>query len=134
MASLSILADEIFDGRAMHRSGAVLVVDGRIAGITSAGEGRDAPDVIELPAGSLLSPGFIDVQVNGGGGVLFNDRPDVAGLRAIAAAHRRFGTTGMLATLISGTREEIRRAVDAVGEALDRGVPGVLGIHLEGPF
>jgi N-acetylglucosamine-6-phosphate deacetylase len=87
-----------------------------------------------LPDGSLLSPGFVDVQVNGGGGVLFNDRPDVAGLRTIAEAHRRFGTTGLMPTLISDTRDSIRRAIEAVGEAIERRVPGILGIHLEGPF
>jgi N-acetylglucosamine-6-phosphate deacetylase len=134
MTSLAILADEIFDGTARHRSGAVLLADGRIAGVTSAEEGRNAAEVIELPAGALLVPGFIDVQVNGGGGVLFNDEPTVAGVRAIAAAHRRFGTTGMLPTLISGGRDAIRRAIDAVGEAMEKEVPGVLGIHLEGPF
>lgn len=134
MAALAILADEVFDGSALHRSKAALVEDGRIAGLVSAEEAREAADVIELPAGSLLSPGFVDVQVNGGGGVLFNDRPDVAGLHTIAATHRRFGTTGLMPTLISDTRDAIRRAIEAVGEAIAQRVPGVLGIHLEGPF
>jgi N-acetylglucosamine-6-phosphate deacetylase len=84
--------------------------------------------------GGLLLPGFIDVQVNGGGGLLFNDARDIEAIRRIGAAHRRFGTTGFLPTLISddlGIVEEAMRAVDA---AIEAGVPGVLGIHVEGPF
>lgn len=81
-----------------------------------------------------LAPGYIDTQVNGGGGVLFNDEPTVEGIAAIAAAHRRFGTTGLLPTLISDDLEVIRRAIAAVDAAIEAGVPGVLGIHIEGPF
>jgi N-acetylglucosamine-6-phosphate deacetylase len=84
--------------------------------------------------GKLLLPGFIDSQVNGGGGVLFNDAPSVATIRAIGAAHRRFGTTGFLPTLISDDLDVVARAITAVKGAIDAGVPGVLGIHIEGPF
>ncbi|HET9819009.1 MAG TPA: N-acetylglucosamine-6-phosphate deacetylase [Rhodanobacteraceae bacterium] len=99
-----------------------------------------APDRIPADAtshdlsGRTLLPGFIDCQVNGGGGVLFNDRPDVEGIRAIGTAHRRFGTTGFLPTLISDDMETMRAAITAVGSAIAGDVPGVLGIHLEGPF
>lgn len=85
-------------------------------------------------AGGWLLPGFIDAQVNGGGGVLFNNAPTVEGIATIAAAHRRFGTTGLLPTLISDRPEVMARAIDAVREAIRQGVPGVLGIHLEGPY
>jgi N-acetylglucosamine-6-phosphate deacetylase len=84
--------------------------------------------------GQLLLPGFIDTQVNGGGGVLFNDDPSVEAIRAIGAAHRRFGTTGFLPTLISDDLDVVARAVAAVKAAIDARVPGVLGIHIEGPF
>jgi N-acetylglucosamine-6-phosphate deacetylase len=84
--------------------------------------------------GAMLVPGFIDVQVNGGGGVLFNEAPTVETLRRIGAAHRRFGTTGFLPTLISDRVEVMRAALAAVEQALAEGVPGVLGIHLEGPY
>lgn len=84
--------------------------------------------------GGWLVPGFVDTQVNGGGGVLFNDSPDVASLARISAAHARFGTTALLPTLISAPRETIARALDAVDEAIASGVPGVIGIHVEGPF
>ena len=82
----------------------------------------------------MLLPGFIDVQVNGGGGVLFNDDPSIDSIRAIGAAHRRFGTTGFLPTLISDDLDTIAQAIAAVQNALDAGLPGVLGIHIEGPF
>ena len=86
-----------------------------------------------MPPGRWLAPGFIDTQVNGGGDVLFNDAPTPDGIPAIAAAHRRFGTTGLLPTLISDTPEKMRRASEAVAAAM-RLCPGVLGIHFEGPF
>lgn len=85
-------------------------------------------------SGRMLLPGFIDCQVNGGGGVLFNDQPTAAGIRAIGAAHRRFGTTGFLPTLISDGIETMRAAITAADTTITQGVPGVLGIHLEGPF
>lgn len=85
-------------------------------------------------SGLTLLPGFVDAQNNGGGGVLFNDKPTVEAIAAIAAAHRRFGTTGFLPTLISDDLDVVRRGVRAVDEAIERGVPGVIGIHIEGPF
>jgi N-acetylglucosamine-6-phosphate deacetylase len=110
---------------------AVIVEDSRIAElatqIPSNAEVRDL-------SGRILLPGFIDCQVNGGGGVLFNDQTNVAGICAIGVAHRRFGTTGFLPTLISDTTEKMHAAIAAVDAAIAEGVPGVLGIHLEGPF
>ena len=112
---------------------AVLVEDGAIAEITATT--RIAADVDRYDlSGRMLLPGFIDCQVNGGGGVLFNDRPDVAGIRTIGEAHRRYGTTAFLPTLISDGIDTMRAAIAAVDAAIAEGVPGVLGIHLEGPF
>ena len=84
--------------------------------------------------GQLLLPGFIDSQVNGGGGVLFNDAPTVDSIRQIGLAHRRFGTTGFMPTLISADLDVVGRAIAAARGAIQAGVPGVLGIHIEGPF
>ena len=84
--------------------------------------------------GKTLLPGFIDTQVNGGGGVLFNDASTVETIRQIGAAHRRFGTTGFLPTLISDSVDTMRAAIAAVEQAMAEKVPGVLGIHLEGPY
>ena len=111
----------------------LLVRDGRIEALLSARETLGADRVIDL-AGDLLAPGFIDCQVNGGGGQLFNDDPSVSTIAAIARAHRGFGTTGFLPTLISDDLDVVAQAMDAVRDAIRAGVPGVLGIHVEGPF
>lgn len=107
------------------------VENGRIAAI-DATPARGA-EVIDLEGGYLL-PGFIDTQVNGGGGVLFNDDPSVETIAAIAAAHSVYGTTGLLPTLISDELEVVDAAMRATEAAIAAGVPGVLGIHIEGPF
>ena len=113
---------------------AVLVDGARIAALLP----PDHPQVRAAQAddlgGALLVPGFIDTQVNGGGGALFNAAPTVDTIRTIGAAHRRFGTTGFLPTLISDRPEIMREALAAIDAAFDAGVPGLLGVHLEGPF
>ena len=101
--------------------------------ITHVGAGDGGERVIDAEGGYLL-PGFIDTQVNGGGGVLFNDETTVDGIAAIGKAHRTYGTTGYLPTLISDELEVIDAAMRAVEAAIEQGVPGVLGIHIEGPF
>ncbi|MEA1082781.1 N-acetylglucosamine-6-phosphate deacetylase [Sphingomonas sp. CD22] len=112
--------------------GAEIVVSGeRIAAIRPLDDA--AGDAVDLDGGWLM-PGFIDTQVNGGGGVLFNDETNVAGVRAIAEAHARYGTTALLPTLISDTPDRIALALDAVDEAIAAGVPGVVGVHIEGPW
>lgn len=113
---------------------AVLVEGSEIAAVLPEGEALSrARDRYDL-AGGRLVPGFVDVQVNGGGGVLFNDDLTADAIAAIGGAHRRFGTTGFLPTLISDDLGAIDRAMRAVEAAIARGVPGVLGIHIEGPF
>lgn len=114
---------------------AVVIEDGRITALVSdaAPQLGTADEQVDLGGGWLL-PGFIDAQVNGGGGVLFNNTPDVESLRTLARAHRRFGTTGLLPTLISDDVQVMRAAIDATRDAIAQGVPGVLGIHLEGPY
>ncbi len=118
------------DGFEEHR--AVLIEGGTIMDVLPASDCPASARRRQLD-GHLL-PGFIDLQVNGGGGILFNDEPNVDGIAAIARAHRRFGTTGLLPTLISDDLEVVARAIAAVDEAIERGVPGILGIHIEGPF
>jgi len=125
---------QIFTGDTLLDEHAVEIAEGRIAGIVPQQDiPAHAPNVYDLQGGMLL-PGFIDLQVNGGGGVLFNDAPSIESLRAIGAAHRRFGTTGFLPTLITTSYPVMRQAMSAVEQAIDERVPGVLGIHLEGPF
>lgn len=128
----AVLADRVFDGHGWHAEAAVLIRDRRIAGLGSWGE--VPPDWLQtrLPAGAFLAPGFIDLQVNGGGGVLLNDKPTADGMRAIARAHRRYGTTACLPTLITDTRAKMQTAIAAARSIGGR--DGVLGLHLEGPF
>ncbi len=132
MSAFAIAGARLFDGDALHHGRVVLVADGRIRAVLPEAE-CPAGTPVHRVAG-LLAPGFVDIQVNGGGGVLLNDRPTVDGVRTIAEAHRRFGTTGMLPTLVTDTRERMAEAIAAVRAALAEGVPGILGIHLEGPY
>jgi N-acetylglucosamine-6-phosphate deacetylase len=126
---LTIAAQHIFDGTSMRGPGAVRISDGCIENIASAEAKASAS--IHLPADAILAPGFIDIQVNGGGGLLLNDQPTEAGVRRIVEAHRKGGTTGCLPTLITD-RSEIMERLAAVAQACLK-IPGVLGFHLEGP-
>ena len=110
----------------------IALADGVIAAVAPT-SGGPADTIVDLDGGWLL-PGFIDTQVNGGGGMLFNDRVDVESIAVIGAAHALFGTTAFLPTLISDTPAQIAAALAAVDAAIDAGVPGVAGIHIEGPF
>ncbi len=114
---------------------AVLVENGLILDILQ-GQAAEPPGVAEewLPEGAILAPGFIDVQANGGGGVLFNETPTVEGACAVAAAHRRFGTTSLLPTVITDRPEIMRQAAAAAQAAKLLPDSGVAGVHLEGPF
>jgi N-acetylglucosamine-6-phosphate deacetylase len=132
MNAFALVGARVFDGDRMRDGDAVVVVSGRIREVCAA----DAvpQDIERRPIAGLLAPGFIDIQVNGGGGVLFNDAPSVEAIRAIGAAHRKFGTTGFLPTLITDSREKMQAAVDAARDGIAAGVPGLLGVHFEGPF
>ncbi|NEU97543.1 N-acetylglucosamine-6-phosphate deacetylase [Bradyrhizobium uaiense] len=125
---LSVAAQQIFDGADMRGPGVVRISQGQIDSITF---GEEARASIHLPADAILAPGFIDIQVNGGGGVLLNDQPTKAGVHRIVAAHGKAGTTGCLPTLITDRREVIERLAEAAQACLK--IPGVLGFHLEGP-
>jgi len=132
------MTQALVNGRILRESGwtenqVVLIEGDRIARIVARDSQWSAERTYDLQGQTLL-PGFIDVQVNGGGGVLFNDDPSVASIREIGRAHRRFGTTGFLPTLISDDLEVVSRAVKATQDAIEARVPGVLGIHIEGPF
>jgi N-acetylglucosamine-6-phosphate deacetylase len=133
------MAVALVNGRVLGDDGflagrAVLLEGGRIIDVVSADDPRCDRAARHDLGGHILLPGFVDTQVNGGGGVLFNAEPSVDAIRAIGEAHRRFGTTGFLPTLISDDLEVVARALEAVRAAIDAGVPGVLGIHIEGPY
>jgi len=113
---------------------AVLIDGDRIVAVVPEGDPRLSRVPTHDLGGALLAPGFIDCQVNGGGGVLFNDAPDTDTIRRIGAAHARFGTTGFLPTLISDDAAIMRVAIASVDAAITSAIPGVLGIHLGGPY
>ena len=132
-ARTAIAASHVFDGVALHRDTAVLIDGTSITALLPRADVPANAQVRALPDGLWLAPGFIDTQVNGGGGVLLNDDPTPEGISAIVSAHRKFGTTALLPTLITDLPETTSRAIRAADEAA-ASMPGVLGIHLEGPF
>lgn len=123
---------EIFDGAAMHGDLALVVEGGVVRSFEPVVSRPRGGGQIDLQGG-VLAPGFVDAQVNGGGGVLFNATPTVAGIAAIAAAHLRFGTTALLPTVITDAPATLAAALEAAGQAQGR-VPGALGVHVEGPY
>jgi N-acetylglucosamine-6-phosphate deacetylase len=120
-------AQRLFDGQAFFDDLVLTIVDGKITAID-----QDTSNVDVIATG-LVVPGFIDLQVNGGGGALFNDTPSVDNLKTIMAAHARFGTTAMMPTLITDKFEVMQQAADAIAQAISEGVAGIVGVHFEGP-
>src|SRR3984893_16223472 len=126
----AIAANRIFDGYRWHNHALILIADGVVQSITPREESTRCWPIEVMPPGTILAPGFIDLQVNGGGGILLNDQPTPDAMRAIARAHRRYGTTSYLPTLISDTRA---KAIVAIAAAKSlAGSDGILGLHLEG--
>jgi len=125
--NLEISADRIFDGHTMHQHAQLSIVDGHVVNIS------DINEQATQHINGLLCPGFVDLQVNGGGGALLNTHAGVAGIKTILAAHRQCGTTSMLPTLITDTIEVMAQAADAIAMAINQGVAGVIGVHFEGP-
>ena len=128
-AAFTIAAPRLFDGLAMRGPALVTISGGRIHDVRFAA--APSGETITLPDDAILAPGFIDVQVNGGGGVLLNDEPTEAGVRRIVEAHRKAGTTGCLPTLITDRSDVMERLAASAPAAMQ--IPGVLGFHLEGP-
>ena len=131
--TVALVNGRVLAGEEFVSGTAVVVRDGLIDALVA---DADLPGNIARHdlAGDYLLPGFIDAQVNGGGGVLFNNTPTLEGLRRIAQAHRRFGTTGLLPTLITDDLDVMQAGIDAVRDAIAQAIPGILGIHLEGPW
>ncbi len=132
--AVALVNGRVLGDDGIHEGRAVLLDEGRIVDVVTMDDPRCGRAARHDLGGHILLPGFLDTQVNGGGGVLFNAEPSVDAIRAIGEAHRRFGTTGFLPTLISDDLEVVARALEAVRTAMDAGVPGVLGIHIEGPY
>ncbi|MGB0834979.1 MAG: N-acetylglucosamine-6-phosphate deacetylase [Psychrobium sp.] len=126
-ATKVISANRIFDGHKMHDNAQVVVENGLIKSI----EQRD--ERAKQHVDGLLCPGFIDLQVNGGGGALLNTHRDIEGVEAIFAAHHNYGTTAMLPTLITDTAQVMASAADAIADAIAQNSAGIIGVHFEGP-
>jgi N-acetylglucosamine-6-phosphate deacetylase len=127
MAQLRFHTPRLFDGQHFVDDQVLTITNGVISAIDA-----DISNV-DIKAAGLVVPGFIDLQVNGGGGVLFNDSPSLDKLKTIMAAHAKFGTTAMMPTLITDRVEVMAQAADAMAEAIKEKVPGIVGIHFEGP-
>ncbi len=131
--TFALTGARVFDGESFQE-GLAVVVDGRhITQLVQAEALKSGIPQARL-SGGLLAPGFIDVQVNGGGGALLNDHPTSDTVLTIAQSHRRFGTTGMLPTVITDEPKVMEAAITAVRESRAKGLANVLGIHIEGPF
>ena len=120
-------AKRLFDGQAFLDDQVLTIVEGQIMAIDQDISNSD------ITVNGLVAPGFIDLQVNGGGGALFNDSPSVDNLKTIMSAHAKFGTTAMMPTLITDKIEIMQQAAEAISKAISEGVPGIVGIHFEGP-
>ncbi len=127
MTQLRFHAKRLFDGQNFIDDQVLTIIDGVIRAID-----QNINDV-DIKAVGLVVPGYIDLQVNGGGGALFNDSPSVDKLKIIMAAHAKFGTTAMMPTLITDKIEVMTQAADAMAEAISKKTPGIVGIHFEGP-
>ena len=129
---LAISGARIFDGHSWHDDAALLVEFGHVSAIVRSDAVPQHSESVQLDGG-ILVPGFIDLQVNGGGGVLFNNDPSLSAIRTICSVHAQFGTTALLPTLITDTAAVNERAIAAGIEAVAERVPGFIGLHLEGP-
>ncbi len=123
----------LFDGEAFIGPRTVLIAEGRVSDILAENAIVPGEAVIEDLGGLMLVPGFVDVQVNGGGGVMFNSSRSVAALSTMVQAHRRFGSTSLMPTLITDADPVMAEAAEAVRAAIAGGTPGIRGIHFEGP-
>lgn len=128
----ALIGADIFDGTSLHSDAALLLhSDGAVEIVNR----NNLPEGFAkcMLDGGIIAPGFVDLQVNGGGGVMFNDAQTVETLHVMAEAHATTGTAALLPTLITDTPERTRAAIDAVTRAIDEKLPGIIGIHLEGP-
>lgn len=127
MTKFRFHATRLFDGKNFLADQVITITDSVISAID-----QNISDV-DVKVTGLVVPGFIDLQVNGGGGVLFNDSPSLDALKTIMNAHAKYGTTAMMPTLITDKIEVMAEAADAIAEAIAKKMPGIIGIHFEGP-
>ncbi|KUP91441.1 N-acetylglucosamine-6-phosphate deacetylase [Tritonibacter horizontis] len=122
----------IFDGHGLRDGYAAQFRDGCLVALVPEAETGARGEEVDL-GGDILSPGYVDLQVNGGGGVMLNDAPSLEDIQRITAAHRSLGATTILPTLITDTAEKTAATLAAGVAAAQAGVRGFGGLHLEGP-
>ena len=127
MTKIRLYAQRLFDGNSFHQDQVLTINKGKIVAID-----QDIKRV-DISTVGLLVPGFVDLQVNGGGGVLFNDSPSIEQLSVMIAAHSQYGTTAMMPTLITDKASVMLQAADVISAALTLKIPGIIGVHFEGP-
>lgn len=129
---LCLTGARVFDGENFLNNKSVYISNGKIKDISSK---KNLKNYFEINInGNIVCPGFIDIQLNGGGGIFFNNDLTINGLKKIRDAHLFFGTTSFLPTLITDSKSKIVSAIKVIEESLNKELPGVLGIHFEGPY
>jgi len=123
----TLIPDQLFDGKEVYNQRPISFEDGKIIALDTVAGAK------ELNVSGLLTPGFIDVQVNGGGGYLFNHETNIQTLAAMTKAHGKYGTTAFLPTLITSDLSTLNCAADVISDAISKQLPGVIGVHFEGP-
>ena len=122
----------IFDGQCLHQGMIARFEAGKLISLSPDTPAAADARYVDL-GGDILSPGYLDLQVNGGDGIMLNAEPNCDGLARIAKAHRRLGAVQILPTLITDTPKKTAQTIAATLEAIRSGVPGIAGLHLEGP-
>ena len=128
----ALIGAQLFSGKEFFDNRALLIDGENIIDVINE---QDIPNNFEIQKlnGGILSPGFIDLQVNGGGGKLFNNSPDKESLNAIIEAHQHFGTTSIMPTVISDSLNVLKRCATTISEEIESN-KSLLGVHIEGPF
>ncbi|PPC74352.1 N-acetylglucosamine-6-phosphate deacetylase [Pokkaliibacter plantistimulans] len=133
-ATQHLYAERLFDGEHWLTEQLISIEYGRISTIAPYST-RQHAHLSKQDSTGLIAPGFIDIHVNGGGGVLFNHQPNAEALAAIVKAHSQFGTVALLPTLITDDDDVMQRAHQAICQALGpQQIAGILGVHYEGPY
>lgn len=127
MSITRFYCQQLFDGEHLMKNKILTVEGGKIKSID------DNTSLFDVYLEGIVAPGYIDLQVNGGGGVLFNSKPNLDTLTVMTDAHSQFGTTAMLPTLITDELSIMQQAADTVAAAIAKKLPGIIGIHFEGP-
>lgn len=124
---------QIFDGEKLITDHSLVIENNKIVAIVADDVISDDAQIVKLDGG-IITPGYVETQANGGGGVLFNDEPNIKGIETILKAHRRFGTVAMLPTFITDTKDKMTLAIKAIEQGLQESIKGLIGGHFEGPF